>query len=347
MGRVRRRAGGVALVAALLVGGCSDHAAPPVAAPPVAAHTAPVKASRDRTVLPVKPLGKLRAPDLYVTASGLTPAKVARLRRLRGVRAVTAIGTGTVRVGRETLEISAVDAGGVRAFTPKATARSDALWAAIARGDLAVSYSSGLPTSKAVPVGGRRLRVGAVAYFGLPATDLVVSKQLGTVIGLRDNAVVISAPERSLSRLGREVRQVLGRSADVTVLRAAALQHRRPKTYKALYQLAASYCPGLSWKVLAAIGQVESGHGRNLGPSSAGALGPMQFMPRTWAYYGVDGDGDGKADIMSPYDAVPAASLYLCANGAGRGGQSLYRAIWRYNHADWYVKKVLALAARY
>ncbi|MCW2707286.1 MAG: Lytic transglycosylase catalytic, partial [Frankiales bacterium] len=112
-------------------------------------------------------------------------------------------------------------------------------------------------------------------------------------------------------------------------------------------QLSASYCPGLSWKVLAAIGQVESDHGRNVGPSSAGALGPMQFMPSTWAQYAVDGDGDGKADIMNPYDAVPAAALYLCRNGAGLGGQALYDAIFNYNHADWYVREVLAIAAAY
>jgi membrane-bound lytic murein transglycosylase B len=131
------------------------------------------------------------------------------------------------------------------------------------------------------------------------------------------------------------------------VLRPEALVHRRPATYRELYQLSARYCPGLSWTVLAAIGQVESGHGRNVGPSSAGALGPMQFLPCTWAWAGVDGDGDGRADVMSPYDAVPAAALYLCRAGAGRGGRALYAAVYSYNHADWYVREVLALAARY
>jgi membrane-bound lytic murein transglycosylase B len=73
----------------------------------------------------------------------------------------------------------------------------------------------------------------------------------------------------------------------------------------------------------------------------------MQFLPSTWAWAGVDGDGDGRADIMSPYDAVPAAALYLCRSGAGHGGRSLYAALYSYNHADWYVRQVLALAARY
>src|SRR5690606_29549350 len=93
----------------------------------------------------------------------------------------------------------------------------------------------------------------------------------------------------------------------------------RPDSYLELYRRSAELCPGLSWTVLAAIGQIESGHGRNNGPSSAGALGPMQFMPATWKAYGVDGDGDGETDIWSAYDAVPSAANYLCANGAGRG----------------------------
>jgi membrane-bound lytic murein transglycosylase B len=70
-------------------------------------------------------------------------------------------------------------------------------------------------------------------------------------------------------------------------------------------------------------------------------------MPATWRAYGVDGDGDGKADIMNPYDAIPGAAKYLCANGAGKGGKSLYRAVWHYNHADWYVALVLKLAGQY
>uniref|UniRef100_UPI001BDA2733 lytic transglycosylase domain-containing protein n=1 Tax=Acrocarpospora catenulata TaxID=2836182 RepID=UPI001BDA2733 len=121
----------------------------------------------------------------------------------------------------------------------------------------------------------------------------------------------------------------------------------RPESYLELYQRSAGVCPGLSWTVLAAIGQVESSHGRNNGPSSAGALGPMQFMPATWKAYGVDGDGDGQADIWSAYDAVPSAANYLCANKAGQGGEQLRKAVWHYNHSWDYVDKVLGLAQAY
>ncbi len=64
--------------------------------------------------------------------------------------------------------------------------------------------------------------------------------------------------------------------------------------------------------MLAGIGQVETDHGANKNVSSAGAMGPMQFMPATWAAYGVDGDGDGKADILNQTDAVYSAAHYLC-----------------------------------
>ena len=117
-----------------------------------------------------------------------------------------------------------------------------------------------------------------------------------------------------------------------------------PKSFLALYQAAATTCPGLAWPVLAAIGQVESGHGSNTGPSSAGAMGPMQFLPSTFAAYAVDGNGDGAADIWNPADAIYSAANYLCANGAGVGPRALYNALWHYNHADWYVQMVIGVA---
>jgi membrane-bound lytic murein transglycosylase B len=73
----------------------------------------------------------------------------------------------------------------------------------------------------------------------------------------------------------------------------------------------------------------------------------MQFMPGTWQSYGRDGDGDGRADIMNPYDAVPSAAGYLCANGAGQGGERLMSAVWHYNHSADYVQRVLRLAQGY
>lgn len=125
-----------------------------------------------------------------------------------------------------------------------------------------------------------------------------------------------------------------------------------PTDYLDLYRSAAETCQGLSWTVLAAIGSIETNHGRSTlpgvqsGSNEAGAMGPMQFMPATWSAYGVDGDGDGDRDVYDARDAIPGAANYLCANGAGEPSR-LRGAIWNYNHSDQYVQDVLDLAARY
>jgi cell wall-associated NlpC family hydrolase len=96
--------------------------------------------------------------------------------------------------------------------------------------------------------------------------------------------------------------------------------------------------------VLAGINAVETAFGTNLGPSSAGAVGWMQFMPATWATYGVDANGDGVKDPNNPEDAIYAAAGYLKAAGMPA---DTYGAIFAYNHADWYVEEVLANAGCY
>jgi soluble lytic murein transglycosylase-like protein len=96
--------------------------------------------------------------------------------------------------------------------------------------------------------------------------------------------------------------------------------------------------------ILAGINAVETAFGTNLGPSSAGAVGWMQFMPETWASYGVDANGDGVADPNNPEDAIYAAAAYLKAAGMPA---DTYGAIFAYNHADWYVEEVLANAGCY
>ncbi len=98
---------------------------------------------------------------------------------------------------------------------------------------------------------------------------------------------------------------------------------------------------GVQWQVLAAINKVESNFGRNMGPSSAGAIGWMQFMPSTWERWGVDANGDGVADPWSPDDAIAAAARYLAASG---GATDISRAVFSYNHAQWYVDEVMQLA---
>lgn len=124
-----------------------------------------------------------------------------------------------------------------------------------------------------------------------------------------------------------------------------------PRAYLMEYQRAgAEY--GLDWTILAAIGKVESDHGRDtaggcvLGPPTlyGSAYGPMQFITSTWAFSAVDGNGDGLYDSCDYRDAIPSAANYLKMHGAPG---DYYSAIYDYNHSYAYVEDVLAHARRY
>jgi murein DD-endopeptidase MepM/ murein hydrolase activator NlpD len=107
---------------------------------------------------------------------------------------------------------------------------------------------------------------------------------------------------------------------------------------------AAAQAYGVPWSVLAAINKIESNFGQNMGPSSAGAIGWMQFMPDTWARWGLDATGDGVADPWNAEDAIYSAARYLAATG---GASDIGSAVFSYNHAQWYVDEVLQLAQQY
>jgi soluble lytic murein transglycosylase-like protein len=92
---------------------------------------------------------------------------------------------------------------------------------------------------------------------------------------------------------------------------------------------------GVPWHVLAAVNFIETAFGKVRSPSSAGAQGPMQFLPATWRAYGLGGD------VYDPRDSILAAANYLRASGAPR---NLRRALYSYNHSTLYVDAVLAYA---
>ena len=143
---------------------------------------------------------------------------------------------------------------------------------------------------------------------------------------------------------------------------------------------------GIPWTLVAAIGRVESDHGRfaratlladgRSDPPIVGipldgrpgvavikdtdggrwdgdttydrAVGPMQFIPGSWATFGVDGDGDGKADPFDIDDAAASAAKYLCKAGGDLSNEAGQRnAVYSYNRSTAYVDNVMALAAVY
>ena len=115
---------------------------------------------------------------------------------------------------------------------------------------------------------------------------------------------------------------------------------RIPPFLLPIYQ-AAGVEYGVRWEILAAINEIETDYGRNLNVSSAGAVGWMQFMPVDLGHLRRRRQPRRPADPYNPVDAIFAAARYLRAAGAD---QDLRRAIFAYNHADWYVDSVLLRA---
>ncbi|BBU21758.1 hypothetical protein MYXE_15470 [Mycobacterium xenopi] len=154
--------------------------------------------------------------------------------------------------------------------------------------------------------------------------------------------------------------------------------------YRNAEQIMAASDPGcgVSWNLLAGIGRIESMHANGgatdargtaispiYGPALDGtlpgnaivvqssiagrvtyarAMGPMQFLPGTWAHYASDGDGDGVADPQNLYDSTLAAARYLCSGGLNlRDSSQVIAAILRYNNSMPYARNVLGWAAAY
>jgi hypothetical protein len=309
------------------------------------------------------PFSGIELPDLLIVLpSGLTRAEIGKLRAIKGVRKMITFDGAQITVGGASASVIGVNPSQFRSWVPLRTASDQRLWANLAAGEfissslaaarlhLGAAASYRLSGASVVPA-----RFGGAASLGIAGVDLVVDEAVSHTLGLvHQVAALISAPGLTISNLTAKVKSIL--TAGVRLVDLRGQQQANPPApshitnYLQLFQAsAAKYCPELSWTVLAAIGQIESADGRDVGPSSAGALGPMQFLPSTWAAWGIDGFGPaGPPNVMNPYDAVPSAARLLCADGASDGTESgLRQAIFDYNHADWYVNEVLALAADY
>jgi len=308
-------------------------------------------------------------PDLIAAVpGGITGAQLAKIGELAGVTAVLAVDGGKITVNGHSARVLGVSPAAFRPWTPLSTAASATIWARLGQGQListgAAARRLHLTAGTSYPVSAaivEQVRFGGSAALGVPGADAIVDLARSAQLGLARNfAALISAPQANLTALMARIQTVIGRGGQVVNLVsyslvtasklpvAANVPAGVPATWLALFKAsAAQYCPGLSWTVLAAIAQIESGDGANDGPSSAGALGPMQFLPSTWAIWGITGFGPpGPPDIMNPLDAVPSAARLLCADG-GANNATLASAIFDYNHATWYVNEVLALAGEY
>jgi len=163
---------------------------------------------------------------------------------------------------------------------------------------------------------------------------VISSSSKKTEIALGESNFSVEEREKAIAQAKAE--------AAVQVTSAEGISHDDPSDFRPIYQDAGARY-GIPWQLIEAVHQVESGKSGSTSKCSyAGACGPMQFMSGTWRTYGVDGDGDGVADASNVVDAIYGAANLLASSGAADG--DINGALLNYNHAQWYVDKVLDVA---
>ncbi|GAA5072602.1 cell wall-associated NlpC family hydrolase [Thermocatellispora tengchongensis] len=256
LGRRRRRARlarrAVPVIAALLVGvvtadlmllaeltgreqdGTSQVAPDPSQARRVSSGYVADSGQNAQTAAPVAPLGKLRVPHLFaVSRQAFTQRDLEKAAKVRGVAALEIADAAEVSLDGKRVQTLGVDPSTFRAFTPKPTAGSDALWRNVAAGDVAVSFvlgnDGGLTLGRTVPgSGGRTLRVGAYATMGMGSIDAVVSRQTARALGMpQNNALVVSAPKADTAKLRARLLRALPKGTQIIAINPVLTAPRR------------------------------------------------------------------------------------------------------------------------
>ena len=180
-----------------------------------------------------------------------------------------------------------------------------------------------------VAAAGRTAQVAYLALLDRPDWDAAV---------LADVPAPLQDPVRRNVAAGRELQAMASRLP--TTMPAWRIVEPLPVPELRAYYAQAQQRFGVPWSVLAAVHLVETKMGRIVGLSSAGAQGPMQFLPATWGRYGLGGD------VWNTRDAIFGAANYLAANGAADGADArLDNALYRYNNDNRYVQGVRHYAA--
>jgi cell wall-associated NlpC family hydrolase len=179
----------------------------------------------------VSALTKTVTPHVLVASGQTLPASaVEAIRHLKGVKGVEVVDAAQAYVAGKRVGVMGVDPSTFRAYTPEASAKSDALWRNIAGGDVAVSFTmgkdGGVPLASWTQIGGSQhktsVRVGAYATMGIGQVDAVVSHATAHTIGMpSDNALLVNAPHTNVTKLRRSIAKVVPHG-----VRSAALESR-------------------------------------------------------------------------------------------------------------------------
>ncbi|MEU9888152.1 C40 family peptidase [Sphaerisporangium sp. NPDC051011] len=222
----------------------------------------------------VAPLAGLRAPDLFVVSRRTLPvAAVRAVNAYKGVKSVEVTDAADVMMGGKRVQTMGVNPSTFRAYTPRSTARSDALWNSVAAGDVAVSFvlgsDGGVVLGSTLDAGGTKMRVGAYATMGMGLINAVVSQQTARALGIPEgNAMVVSAPGVDLEKLRLAILKALPKGTQVALINPVLA---RPTQARTTWPVSAFMSPD---QIRVALTAAASKLGR---PYVWGAEGPDTF----------------------------------------------------------------------
>ncbi|WP_084259619.1 serine/threonine-protein kinase [Microtetraspora malaysiensis] len=177
-----------------------------------------------KSPMSVTPLKTLKTPHLFAIAPSAIPRKsITKIEHLRGVLNLEVVDAASVELDGTQTQTLGVDPSTFRSYTPRTTAKSDALWENLANGELLVSFTfsgkTGIAPGETVAGSGRNLRIGASAPISLGSIDALVSRETARTLGIpRGNALVISAPDANINELRNALLKVLPSGSQVATL---------------------------------------------------------------------------------------------------------------------------------